>query len=537
MRMHDNIFVTCKEAAELLCISETTVKNWERSGILKREGGCFLREDIVRISYEIQNGVLNRLSSRANKRGAVQDRLSSQADNNYLSDELYQEFKAPGRRSREGSFYTPESIVNEIVSDNIPQKGKFSVYDPCCGTGRFLRAAFQKSGGRSVIKGSDKDGTALSIAGKNLTDAGSVSYELELADSLMREERNMYDRIFTNPPWGAYFPADEKKDLRKLYNEAPTDDSLGFFILKGLRSLKPSGIMSYVLPESFLYSKRFAPLRKYILQTFSVKKIKSYGNAFKGVFSGVVRIDVQKKEQKRNAVEIVLPETAYKCPQNVFLTEYGSMMNIFMLPEERVLINRIYSKPHITLKENSEWSLGIVTGNNKRFLNSGQDEYFTEKVISGSNVQPYRISGELKFLFNDRTGFHQQQKKDLFSSREKLVYRFVNQNLVFALDKSGTATINSANVLIPSLEEYSILSVMAILNSKIMNFIYKKKFKSLKVLRSYLEELPFPKNPNKLIIHLIEDKTNRIINDIVVESGHIRTEIDGLVEELYEVKI
>ncbi|HXK50338.1 MAG TPA: N-6 DNA methylase [Clostridiales bacterium] len=537
MKTHNNIFVTCKEAAELLCISEATVKNWERSGILKREGGLFLREDIVRISYEIQNGVLNRLSSRANKRGAAPEKLPCQDDLNGLSDELYQEFKEPGRRSREGSFYTPESIVNEIISDNIPRKGKLSVYDPCCGTGRFLIAAFHKSSGRAVIKGSDKDRTALSIAGRNLTGAGSVSHELEHVDSLMLEETNSYDRIFTNPPWGAYFTADEIKNLRKLYNEAPTDDSLGFFILKGLRSLKPLGIMSYVLPESFLYSKRFAPLRKYILNTYSVIKIKSYGNAFRKVFAGVVRIDIQKKQHKNNTAEIVLPEKAYRCPQNYFLSEYSSMMNIFMLPEERDLINRIYSKPHITLKERSEWSLGIVTGNNKKFINSRQNENFTQKVISGRNVQPFIITGDLKFLYNDNSVFHQRPKKDIFSSREKLVYRFVNQNLVFALDRSGTVTINSANVLIPDLEGYSILSVMAILNSKIMNFIYKKKFRSLKVLRSYLEELPFPKDPDKLIIHLIEDKTNRIINDNAVKAGHIRTEIDGLVEELYGVKI
>jgi len=536
MKNHNNILITSKEAAELLCISEATVRNWEKSGILKKEGKCFLRKSILKISDNIKKGDLHRLSSRANKRGSRTGDPDVQSEKACLPDRLYQELKSPGRRSREGSFYTPENIVSEIVGDNIPEKGVFTMYDPCCGTGRFLRTVFKESRGRASIKGSDKDEAALYIAEKSLTDAGSVSHDLELADSLVREENCKFDRIFTNPPWGSYFSPDEKKKLNEIYKEAVTDDSLGFFILKGLRSLKPSGIMSYVLPESFLYSHRFAPLRKFILQKTSVKKIKSYGNAFKGVFSGVVRIDIEKSESQNNIVEIIIPDAKYKCAQSDFLTEYDSIMNIFMLPVERNLINMIHSRPYVTLKGNSEWSLGIVTGDNKRFLKKIQDEKFSEKVISGHNIKPYRLSNEFKFLYNDRTVFHQVPKKELFSKPEKLVYRFINKELVFALDRSGTAAINSANVLVPDLDRYSILVIMAILNSKLMNFIYRKKFRSLKVLRSYLEQLPFPKFPEKQIIHLIEIKTNRIINDSG-KTDNIKTEIDKLVEELYGVSV
>jgi len=75
---------------------------------------------------------------------------------------------------------------------------------------------------------------------------------------------------------------------------------------------------------------------------------------------------------------------------------------------------------------------------------------------------------------------------------------------------------------------------MAILNSDLMNFIYMKKFNSLKVLRSNIETLPFPENPDRKIINLIEDKTNRIINNEGVKERN-RREIEGLVNKLYGV--
>ena len=536
MKTRNDILITGKEAADLLCVSEATIKNWVKSGVLEQKNMYFVRKDILKISDKIRKKELPRLSSRANKRGVTICGHDGHSDMDSLTDNSYQELKSPGMRSMEGSFYTPDNIVSEIVSESVPEKGQFSIYDPCCGTGRFLQAVFDQCGVRAVIRGSDKDEKALYIAERSLKDAGSVTHELNLADSLFVEETRKYDRIFTNPPWGAYLSAVQKKKLKFIYNEASIDDSLGFFLVKGLRSLKPSGIMSYVLPESFLYSHRFSPLRKFILQKATVKKIKSYGNAFKGVFSGVIRIDIEKSDPGNNIVEVVLPSEKYECPQSDFFSEYDHLINIFMLPKDRELINEIYSRNNVYLKDSSDWSLGIVTGNNKKYLRSEQSDDFSEKIISGTNIQPYRISNQFKFLYNDRTAFHQVPKKELFSAPEKLVYRFVNNKLVFALDRSGMAAINSANVLIPRLRGYSILAILAILNSKLMNYIYRNKFRSLKVLRSYLEQLPFPKNPDKRIIHLIESKTNRIINSDI-QSDNIKTEIDKHVEELYGVGI
>ena len=62
----------------------------------------------------------------------------------------------------------------------------------------------------------------------------------------------------------------------------------------------------------------------------------------------------------------------------------------------------------------------------------------------------------------------------------------------FAYDDKQRLFLNSANILIPKLEEYSIKDVMAFLNSTLFQYIYKMKFNELKVLKGNLLELPFP---------------------------------------------
>jgi len=59
------------------------------------------------------------------------------------------------------------------------------------------------------------------------------------------------------------------------------------------------------------------------------------------------------------------------------------------------------------------------------------------------------------------------------------------------LDEKGVFTLNSANILIPKIN-YPIKVIAVLLNSKLYQDIYEKKFNSLKILKSQIQELPLP---------------------------------------------
>jgi len=67
--------------------------------------------------------------------------------------------------------------------------------------------------------------------------------------------------------------------------------------------------------------------------------------------------------------------------------------------------------------------------------------------------------------------------------------------------------LNSCNILIPKIPGLSIKYVMAILNSSVAQFVFEKKFHSVKVLRSHLEQIPIPlakEQTQKEVVELVD---------------------------------
>ncbi|MCK5759880.1 MAG: N-6 DNA methylase [Candidatus Delongbacteria bacterium] len=554
--------ITIDKAAELLNISTATVRNWIRSGLLLKKINGVDKNSFDKLAKGINSGKTNRLNSRANKktsqrtfipeellakntpeknitnliylikknhfdieifitellkhkknnRSSINSDISTFIkDNRYIlkiePEVLYQSLRSEGNKSKDGSFFTPGEIVKDIIKDLKISKD-FKICDPCCGTGNFLKEVNNKY--KNIhIYGNDIDPTAINIAEYYLSENKRNKFTFEISDSLKIIEKDEYDLIITNPPWGAHYSKPERKILDKIFPEADSGDSLEYFLLKGFFSLKENGIMSFVLPESFLYVKRFGNIRKFFLENSNILKIKIYGKIFIRVFSGIIRIDIQKSKIRHD--HKITIETDQKIKQSCFLDEFDYQFNVNTAKKDRAILNNIFSNPFITLKNNAQWSLGIVTGDNAKFVSSEETKEHTIPLITGKDIDYFTIKDHIKYLSHNFDKLQQVPKNNFYEVKEKLVYKFISNKLVFAYDNTGKYTLNSANILIPELKDYPIKVVMAILNSDLMNFIYQKKFKSLKVLRSSLEKLPFPKHPDKDIIREIELNINKIL--------------------------
>ncbi|MEK6646743.1 MAG: TaqI-like C-terminal specificity domain-containing protein, partial [Candidatus Firestonebacteria bacterium] len=88
--------------------------------------------------------------------------------------------------------------------------------------------------------------------------------------------------------------------------------------------------------------------------------------------------------------------------------------------------------------------------------------------------------------------FQQVAPTEKYRTKEKLVYRFISKYLVFAYDDKQKLTLNSANIVIPKIPDYPIKVIASLLNSSLYQFIFQKKFSSIKVLRSHIEQMPLP---------------------------------------------
>ena len=351
---------------------------------------------------------------------------------------------------------------------------------------------------------------------------------LDFDSSSLFSSKEEFDLILTNPPWGLHFENGFLNALKSFYPHIKSLESFSYFLSKSIEMLDDGGILSFILPESILNIKVHSDIRNTILKNTSIVKIKKLGRAFTNVFTNVIRIDLSKKvPNEKHKLEIV-SDSIYSIFQNRFLSNPDLIFDIDVNDFDNSIIEKVFAHPFTTLKNNADWALGIVTGDNKKFIHSTQEDSF-EEIYKGKDVNKYFLSAPSNFVKFEPETFQQVAPEEKYRANEKLIYKFISNKLVFAYDDKQRLTVNSANILIPKIKNYPAKVVLSLLNSSLYQFIYLKKFNTIKVLRGNLEEMPLPlfsETKIREIVCLVDQVLSNEIDSSV---------IDNFVFKLFEI--
>ncbi len=414
---------------------------------------------------------------------------------------IHQSLSTEGVKAQAGSYYTPKNLVDEIVNETV-EKDDY-VLDPCCGTGQFLISASKKLDNPERIWGFDIDLQAVRIAKINLIlEFPEVVFkpniyhkntllDLQVDELFLDIEIPEFDSVITNPPWGAHFTQNETKQLKINYPEIKSNEAFSYFIKKSYELLKEGGKLSFVLPEAILNIKTHSDIRHILLTETKIKKIAYLNKIFKNVFTPVLRIDFIKSYPKEKHSFISQNKTnSFAVTQSTYLQNPDYTLNVFNGKNDANLFEKIYNLKHVTLQGNAEWALGIVTGNNKAHLVTSPDKNL-EPILTGKDIKRYVTKTATNYINFEPSKFQQIAPIEKYRAKEKLLYKFISKQLVFAYDDNQALTLNSANILIPTLD-YPTRTILALFNSTPYQFLYQKKFGAIKVLRKDIERLPLP---------------------------------------------
>jgi len=453
---------------------------------------------------------------------------------------LYQSLLVEGKKSQSGSYYTPSNLVDEIIKEHVKKDSK--VLDPCCGTGQFLLAFSDIIENPSNIYGVDIDEIAVRIARLNLLIkfknkdfapnivCKNTLFEVGNYDLFSLNDENIrdFDVIATNPPWGVHFSKEDIERLRKNYPSITSFESFSYFLKKSIDLLREAGIISFILPESILNVKTHKDIREIILKKSQIKKVVYLDRVFKNVFTPVIRIDIQKDEKKQGSIQIQKGTEAYNIEQTRWLKNQDYVFDIHSSGYDEKIIDKIYSVNHITLEQKADWALGIVTGNNKGFITNELKNGF-EPIFKGKDVERFTLSEPNSYIKFTPEKFQQVAPTEKYRAKEKLIYRFISKYLVFAYDDKQKLTLNSANIVIPKTDDYPIKVIAALFNSSLYQFIFQKKFSSIKVLRNHIEQMPLPLWDKKTFSEIIK------LVDEIIDKGDKFEELDNFIMKKYSL--
>jgi len=446
---------------------------------------------------------------------------------------LYISLRNMGDRKLMGSYYTPNKIVNQVVGDLLSleeEVGSKKIFDPCCGTGNFLLHAAQYYSNADNIFGMDIDPIAVQIARINLAlyfgpESIKLIYSnLSCGNTLFDTRCAAYDLIVGNPPWGYAFGREETERLSKMYITASRKgtESYDVFLEKAIGLLKDKGTVSFVLPEALLNVRSHRAIRSEILSKTRIKKLNYLGNVFEGVQCPAIILTLQRSDLQFTAIgaEVYYRGRTYTVGTERHMTAESFRLNLD--DREYEIIDKMRTCTGCKyLKGNADFALGIVTGSNTALI-SGSKTSENEPILRGSDIFKYHIAEPRNFIVYDPQKLQQTAPERYYRAREKLVYRFISNSLVFAYDDRQLLTLNSCNILIPRIDGTDIKYILAVLNSSAAQFYFKKMFNSVKVLRSHLEQIPIPvpspdqhKDVVYLVEHLLEESDTKVKIELI----------------------
>lgn len=214
---------------------------------------------------------------------------------------IYELTRERPERRRRGAVFTPYPLAAALVATTEAREGHLQVLDPAAGGGVFLLAAAD----RAVALGADPDAVVRSLHGRDV-DGGAVTLaraalvlwlagiagpaavtpsltaelraHVRVGDPLrgpasIGDDGPEVDLVVGNPP----FLGQLKRETARSREEAaalaarfgvaagPYTDTAGYFLLAGLRAVRPGGTVLLVVPESILVARDAAPIRDAVL--------------------------------------------------------------------------------------------------------------------------------------------------------------------------------------------------------------------------------------------------------------------------------
>jgi predicted RNA methylase len=430
---------------------------------------------------------------------------------------IYQCLLQEGEKNTQGSYYTPKSVVLDMVGD-IKLGAKQTVLDPCCGSLVYLLNIPNIK--PEQIYAVDNDPVAVMIAKFNyfLRFPNAKVVNIFTDDFLSPSNTHLdvkFDFVVTNPPWGA-----STKNTHR-YPEIKSGETFSCFLVQAHKSLKRTGQLRFLLPESILNVKTHRDIRDYILHKADLLSIKMYADLFSGVTTKYVAIKAN-YSGSTTEVEIDIADRSWGVEKVVYKSNPNYIFRLSDSTDESI-IEKVLEEKRYDLSQ-SVWALGIVTGNNKEKLVANPAKGL-EQIYTGKEIAPYKLKPSKYYINYDRSQLQQVAKDEIYRAKPKLVYKFISKKLVFAVDESASLFLNSANILVPNIPNMSVKSVSAFLNSELYQYLYMKLFREIKILKGNLLQLPFPE---------IDSKTDKIISSMVDEVISGKTDDKKLQDFVYD---
>ena len=201
-------------------------------------------------------------------------------------------------KKKNGIYFTPPSCIHRNIEILKPYMDTITnVLEPSCGSCEYI-VSLHKHFNHLNITGIEFNPTIYT----SITKFNSNNTTILQSDFMVYETTDRYGLIIGNPPYYVMEKKDVNKDYTKFFDGRPNIFIL--FIIKSLRLLKDNGILSFILPKSFLNCSYYDKTRKYILKHFQILHIEDcIDDKYLNTSQPTIMFILQKKNSINNSID------------------------------------------------------------------------------------------------------------------------------------------------------------------------------------------------------------------------------------------
>lgn len=462
-------------------------------------------------------------------------------------------------------------VADEVAADNptlfdVPRNARQTKAQK-----KAIALAEQKRKSRIILKGlRDKlNDNKLSLIERARTDINFFDWDIIFSDVFA--EKNGFDVVIGNPPYGVSIKDDYRKAVVYHLGNVPDYEIYYYFIEIAHRCLMEKGILSYIIPNTYLFNTYANTYRHSILQKWNVLEILDC-TKFPVFKSAVVRntINTWQKNKDgsshvgyRNTVGVTAFDALVKKDKQIMSASDLQEMNqnwglAFMLePIVIRIVNKIagQSESVINLYDVSQGyipyrksdlvkSYGKTEGEKivKQRLwhsaNKESEEYIQE--LYGRDISKYSYKSTGEYV---KYGRHLACYVDIrFFNQDRIVVREITNPTIIACRLKEIYVHDPQLIAVIPKDDSSLNILWAVLNSKLATFYHfnhsPKATKGAfpKILVSDVKTFPLPNIDEETRI-VIDEKVSRILSakqsDPSADTTAMENEIDFMVYKLY----
>ena len=385
------------------------------------------------------------------------------------------------------------------------------------------------------------------------------------SDVFSRDNKEGFDIVIGNPPYITYrgkeknsISDSELNNLIATYTHSAEYkvNSYALFTEAGINLCNNRGTISYIIPGTILQNDYLKKIREFLICRNQIKEIVSFSNKVFDAVTDSIILRCKKGFVENNTMlfKRVSDLSLVPTEEKEFVTsEWDNSDKLYVIDLKSTSADSvIFSKMEasgLKVEDYYKVYVGIVAKGIKQFLSNTKDTIYHKKYLQGKHIAPYQIIFKSVYINFIPELLHSNTDQFVYEQKEKILVRKTGNILMASLDSEQYYTDQSLyNLYLKPNKWYSNKVLLAILNSKLLNYYYNKKLITNADVFPYIKGVHLKMFPLPHLSDGIESELSDLVDSIIqhkkqnIDTSVICNKIDALVYQLYgltdtEIKI